>query len=128
MRARSCFALALAAAALAWAGMSSAAVASSKSYECQHPTTTGQVAYNLKHVTAGTACKLVRALAVWDKPWYTCRGHSSTAAGTPVVTVDKFRGWTLSIPFEHDTGYTLTVHRDASSFQVGGTDWPVYCS
>jgi hypothetical protein len=126
MKARSAVALALA--ALALAGMSSTAAASSKFYECQHPTTTGQVAYNLKHVTAQTACTLVRALAVWDKSWYTCRGHNSTVAGKPVVTMDKFRGWTLSIVFEAKTGYTLTVHRGDSSFQVAGTDWPVYCS
>jgi hypothetical protein len=126
MFACSVFSLAVAAAvALAFASSSAAA---SRFYQCQHPATTGETAYNLKHVSAASACNVVRALAAWNVNWYTCQGHSSTVAGTPVVTVHKFRGWTLSIDFEAKTGYTLTVHRADSSFQVAGTDWPVYCS
>jgi hypothetical protein len=98
--------------------------AGARTVECQHPLRTGMEAYKLKNVSSATACKLVIALSKWKTQWYVCKGAGSDSAGTPVIKVHHFEGWTLSVPKYS----ALLMSRGDSSFQVEGTDFPINCS
>lgn len=96
-------------------------------YECQHPLSTGEEAYDLYRVSPQTACSLVRRLARYKrslehsgqlKRLYVCRGHQ------PELRQRRFAGWGISI--RH--GHVFTFSRGRSHFAVTGTDFPVPCS
>lgn len=130
--------LALAAAALAalaflclaaLAGSPAHAAGKPKSYECQHPLTTGQEAVNPKGISPKEACKVVRALGRFlGKPGnieklYECAGATPRKPGRPVLLMDEFEGWKLSLK-----GYAFVMHKPGQSFRVTGTDFPINCS
>jgi hypothetical protein len=106
------------------------AVAAPRIYECQHPTVTGQGAYDLLHVSAAEACRTVRALARFihngAEGWrlYRCVGRSSTATGRPVLVIKRFDGWSLRIVHR----FQFVMSRGKSSFAVVGTDFPLNCT
>lgn len=96
-----------------------------KYYECQHPTTTGEEASHLRHVSPKVACAVVRELAKYvlslktpkaSHSFYVCKRHR------PVLRKHRFRGWRLQI-----TAAGFTMSRGNSRFSVGGTDFPVPC-
>ena len=119
-------ALALASAALlASAG---GAHALPKLIECQRPVRTGEEIYGLRHVSAATACPVVRDLGHWE---YTPISHvkvlyGCTGAGghTPVLRLRHFEGWRLSIT----SGGDFRMSRGRRSFAVTGTDFPLNCT
>jgi hypothetical protein len=98
--------------------------AGARTVECQHPLTTGMEAFNLKHASSATACRLVIALSKWNAEWYVSKGASSNSVGTPVIKIHSFEGWKLTVPARS----ALRMSRGASSFQVEGTDFPINCS
>jgi hypothetical protein len=110
--------------------MPGVAVAAPTTHECQHPTVTGESAYDLVHVTATQACRVVRALARFIRGgaqgWrlYRCAGRSSTSTGRPLLVIKHFDGWTLHIANRSQ----FVMSRGASSFSVIGTDFPLNCS
>jgi hypothetical protein len=130
--------LALSAAALAALALlciaalagSPAAAAAPKSYECQHPLTTGEEAVNLKGVSPKEACKVVRALGRFlSKPaniekLYECAGATPRKPGRPVLLMHEFEGWKLKLV----NGYNFVMYKAGASFRVTGTDFPVNCS
>ena len=122
----------LAAAALTGAVLSSSALAKPatpastlKLIECQHPLITGEEVFNLKNVTAATACPVVLDLGHWEQirgnipKLYRCAGPGKH---TPVLKLHTFEGWSLAI-----TNAGFQMSRGHSSFDVGGTDFPVSC-
>jgi hypothetical protein len=120
-------ALATTAAAVALATGGAAPAAVPKIYECQHPLTTGQEAYNLRHVSVKTACKLVRDLGRWEnQDHHLTQLYKCVGAGqhTPRLKKHSLEGWKLSITKPGD----FQMSRGRSSFDVGGTDFPVDCS
>jgi hypothetical protein len=106
------------------------ALAAPKIYECQHPTVTGQGAYDLVHVSVAQACRVVRALARFihngAEGWrlYRCVGRSSTETGRPVLVIKRFDGWSLQIVHT----FQFVMSRGESSFSVVGTDFPLNCT
>jgi hypothetical protein len=115
-------------AAIALSGPTSASAL--KTYQCQHPVTTGQEASRLKHVSPAVACKAVRALARFIKngsrpaPLYKCVGLTMSHPGRPVLKIHRLAGWNLRI----DDQFGLTMFRGRSSFSVSGTDFPLNCT
>jgi len=116
--------LAVTAAALALATAGPAA-ATSRVYECQHPTTTGQEAFHVKNMRPHRACVVVRKLAAWlaeDQSHYAklyhCDGH------TPVLNLHRLFGWHLRISKSDG----LRMSRGTKAFSVGGTDFPLNCT
>jgi hypothetical protein len=115
-----------------WLALATCSTAISKPtiYDCQHPVVTGEGAYELVHVTATQACRVVRALARFihngAQGWrlYRCAGRSSTSTGRPVLVIKRFDGWALRVA----TTSRLVMSRGASSFSVIGTDFPLNCS
>lgn len=106
----------------------SPALALPKTTECQRPLSTGEEVYNLKNVSVGSACPVVRALGHWEyhptshiTKLYTCVGPGKH---TPKLRLHDFDGWTLSIT---RTG-AFRLSRGSSSFDVIGTDFPLNCS
>jgi len=106
------------------------ALAAPRIYECQHPTVTGQGAYDLVHVSVAQACRVVRALARFihngAEGWrlYRCVGRSSTETGRPVLVIKRFDGWSLQIVHT----FQFVMSRGESSFSVVGTDFPLNCT
>jgi hypothetical protein len=106
------------------------ALAAPKIYECQHPTVTGQGAYDLVHVSVAQACRVVRALARFihngAEGWrlYRCVGRSSTETGRPVLVIKRFDGWSLQIVHT----FQFVMSRGESSFSVVGTDFQLNCT
>jgi hypothetical protein len=106
------------------------AAAMPKLHECQHPTTTGEEAYHLRHIGAQSACKAVRKLAAWLQKdhnrshLYRCKRPHPNGAGTPVLKRHAFDGYDLRI----SKRYGLVMSRGKSSFAVTGTDFPLNCS
>ncbi len=130
--------LALAAAALAalallclaaLAGSPADAAGKPKTYECQHPLTTGQEAVNPKGISPKAACRVVRSLGRFlskvsnIEELYECAGATARKPGRPVLLMDEFEGWKLSL-----TGYAFVMHKPGESFRVTGTDFPIDCS
>ena len=115
------------AAALTLAGP---AAALPKLYECQHPTITGQDAYQLVDITPAKACVVVRELAVFvdngakGYRLYRCAGRSGSNPGHPVLVITHLDGWKLRI--ESRDG--LVMSQGKSSFAVTGTDFPLNCT
>jgi hypothetical protein len=113
-------------AALAGAPASDAAP---KSYECQHPLTTGQEAVNVRGISPREACRVVRSLGRFlAKPGniealYECAGATPRKPGRPVLLMDEFEGWGLSLH-----RYNFVMHKPGASFRVTGTDFPIDCS
>jgi hypothetical protein len=113
----------------ALAGSPAHAAAKPKSYECQHPLTTGQEAINVKGVSPKEACKVVRALGRFlAKPGniealYECAGATPKKPGRPVLLLHEFEGWKLTL-----VKYNFVMHKPGASFRVTGTDFPVNCS
>lgn len=111
-------------------GTAAAATASTKMFECQHPTTTGEEAYDLQHVSGHTACKVVRKLAEWlyedhhVDALYRCKRPNSHSTGTPVLKQHSFDGWRLHIS-PHGS---FVMSRGERSFKVIGTDFPLNCT
>lgn len=101
-----------------------------RSYECQHPLTTGEEAFNLENVSPRIACVAVRALARYihngEKAGrlYKCVGLTQSHPGVPVLKIHRLAGWNLSI--RHS--YEFVMSRSRSSFTVGGTDFPLNCT
>jgi hypothetical protein len=101
-----------------------------KTYQCQHPTVTGQEALHLKNVSPATACKAVRALARFVKNGerggrlYRCVGLTIDHPGKPVLKLHRLAGWNLRIDHE----YEFVMFRGRSSFAVSGTDFPLNCT
>lgn len=99
-------------------------------YECQHPMTTGEEAFHLRHVDPHTACRVVRKLAAWlshdhnPARLYRCRRPDPNAGGTPVLKMHRFDGWRLRL--SPTDGFV--VYRGHRSFAVTGTDFPLACS
>jgi hypothetical protein len=99
--------------------------------ECQHPLVTGEEAYHLKNVTAAVACPVVLALGHWEndpahaalhyKELYSCGGPGKH---TPILKLRSFEGWRLSLTAAGD----FQMSRGTSSFDVGGTDFPLNCT
>jgi hypothetical protein len=101
-----------------------------RTYQCQHPTTTGQEAFKLRNVSPKTACNAVRALARYvengargDK-LYRCVGLTANHPGKPVLKIHRLAGWSLRIDHE----YEFVMYRAHSSFSVTGTDFPLNCT
>lgn len=113
----------------ALAGAPALAAAKPKSYECQHPLTTGQEADNPKGISPREACKVVRALGQFlSKPGnieelYECAGATPRQPGRPVLLMHEFEGWKLKL-----VGYAFVMHKPGASFRVTGTDFPINCS
>jgi hypothetical protein len=107
----------------------SAAAAKPVSHECQHPLVTGEEAVNVKGVSVGEACKVVRALGKYlSKPanirkLYECAGATRKMPGRPVLLMSEFEGWKLKL-----VGYNFVMYKAGASFRVTGTDFPVNCS
>jgi hypothetical protein len=101
-----------------------------KTYQCQHPLTTGQEAFHLKRVSPATACKAVRALARFvengshSQRLYKCVGLTMSHPGRPVLKIHRLAGWNLRI----DHQYEFVMFRGRSSFSVSGTDFPLNCT
>lgn len=105
-----------------------------KLIECQHPVRTGEEAYNLRNVSAETACAVVLDLGHWEyrpghvrqhiSELYTCVGRSKRSPGTPALKMRTFEGWRLSLTPQGD----FQMSRNASSFDVTGTDFPLNCT
>ena len=101
-----------------------------KTYQCQHPLTTGQEAFHLRNVSPATACKAVRALArliangSHPGRLYRCVGLTMSHPGRPVLKLHRFAGWDLRIAHR----YEFTMFRGRSSFAVSGTDFPLNCT
>jgi hypothetical protein len=101
-----------------------------KTYQCQHPLTTGQEAFHLKNVSPGTACKAVRALARFIENGsrsgrlYRCVGLTMSHPGRPVLKIHRLAGWNLRIAHQ----YQFEMFRGVSSFSVSGTDFPLNCT
>jgi hypothetical protein len=118
----------LLAAALAPAGAS----AEPTLYECQKPVTTGVEVYGLRNISRARACPPALELYAWEnssathiRALYGCRRPVKEAAGYPYLKLRSFRGWTLSLQGKYGI---FTMSRGASSFHVGGTDFPLNCS
>jgi hypothetical protein len=124
---RALLALAALAAALV---IAAPAAAMPKLHECQHPTVTGQEAYQLVDITPAKACVVVRKLAVFvdngakGYKLYRCAGRSSNNPGHPVLVISRFDGWSLHI--ESRDGLVMSLGK--SSFAVTGTDFPLNCT
>jgi hypothetical protein len=126
--------LALVAVSVAWSvGLAAAGTKPTgmpKLYECQHPTTTGQEAYHLRHISPKAACKVVRKLAAYLQKdhhrsrLYRCNRPHPNGAGTPVLKQHRFDGYMLRISKK----FGLVGSRGKSSFAVTGTDFPLNCS
>lgn len=101
-----------------------------KTYQCQHPLTTGQEAFHLRNVNPKTACKAVRALARFiengSRPGrlYRCVGLTMSHPGRPALKIHRLAGWNLRIAHE----YEFVMFRGRSSFAVSGTDFPLNCT
>jgi hypothetical protein len=123
-------ALAAATAAAALAIAAAPAAALPKLYECQHPTVTGQDAYELVNLTPASACVVVRKLAVFvdggakGYKLYRCAGRNASNPGHPVLVISRFDGWNLRV--ESRDG--LVMSRGNRSFAVTGTDFPLNCT
>jgi hypothetical protein len=69
-----------------------------KTYQCQHPLTTGQEAFHLRNVSPTAACKAVRALARFIEngsragQLYRCVGLTMSHPGRPVLKVHHLAG------------------------------------
>ena len=122
-------ALLTAAAALALA-LPASSLAAPKLYECQHPTSTGQEAYQLVNVSPATACAAVRQLAAFvdngakGYKLYRCAGRTATNPGRPVLLISRLGVWKLHVAHR----YGLVMSRGDSSFAVTGTDFPLNCT
>jgi hypothetical protein len=102
-----------------------------KFVECQHPLVTGEEAYYLKNVSAAVACPVVLALGHWEyqpghlvqhiRQLYSCGGPGKH---TPILKLRSFEGWSLSLTPAGD----FQMARGTSSFDVGGTDFPLNCT
>jgi hypothetical protein len=97
-----------------------------KLIECQRPVRTGEEIYDLVHVSAATACPVVRALARWEyhpishiRELYLCKGPGHH---TPALVRHSFDGWRITLTSD------FRMSRGESSFAVTGTDFPVNCS
>lgn len=115
---------------IAFTGSSApAAAAKPVSHECQHPLVTGEEAVNVKGVSVGEACKVVRSLGRYlSKPanirkLYECAGATSKMPGRPVLLMHRFEGWKLKL-----NDYNFVMYKAGASFRVTGTDFPVICS
>ena len=101
-----------------------------KTYQCQHPLTTGQEAFHLKNVRPTTACKAVRTLARFiengSRPGrlYRCVGLTMSHPGRPVLKIHRLAGWNLRIAHQ----YEFVMFRGRSPFAVSGTDFPLNCT
>jgi hypothetical protein len=105
----------------------------SKTYECQKPVMTGVEVSALHDISQSSACPPALALYAWEnaKPahateLYGCHRKAPDQAGYPYLKLHSFRGFKLSLvgkPYG-----TFTMSRGASSFHVGGTDFPLNCS
>jgi hypothetical protein len=121
---------ALALVCLAALAGSPANAAPAKSYECQHPLTTGQEAVNVRGISPKQACKVVRSLGKFlGKPGnieklYECAGATPKMPGRPVLLMHEFEGWKLKLV----KGYNFVMYKPGASFRVTGTDFPVNCS
>ena len=110
--------------------VSQPAIAMGKTYECQHPVTTGQEAYDVHHVSRSSACMAVRALARFINEengggrLYRCKGLTRHHAGVPVLKMHHFDGWHLHIA----NRYGFVMSRGHRWFAVGGTDFPLNCT
>lgn len=113
----------------ALAGSPASAAGMPKSYECQHPVSTGQEAVNPQGISPKAACRVVRSLGRFlAKPGnieklYECAGATPRKPGRPVLLMDEFEGWKLSLK-----GYAFVMHKPGQSFRVTGTDFPIDCS
>ena len=116
--------------ALALAPGASAAESKPVSHECQHPLVTGEEAVNVKGVSVGEACKVVRSLGTYlSKPanirkLYECAGATPKMPGRPVLLMHEFEGWKLKLV----GGYNFVMYKAGASFRVTGQDFPVNCS
>ncbi|HEY2715413.1 MAG TPA: hypothetical protein VGI73_04255 [Solirubrobacterales bacterium] len=114
----------------ALAGAPAHAATMAKSYECQHPMTTGQEAVNLKGIGPKAACKVVRSLGRFlstpanIEKLYECAGATRNHPGRPVLLMHEFEGWKLKL----HKGYDFVMHKPGASFRVTGQDFPVNCS
>jgi hypothetical protein len=101
-----------------------------RTYQCQHPTRTGQEAFKLMNVNPKTACEAVRVLARFvnngarGERLYRCVGLTSTHPGKPVLKIHRLAGWNLRIDHE----YEFVMYRRHGSFAVTGTDFPLNCT
>ncbi len=109
---------------------SESAMAKERSYECQHPPTTGEEAYDVHRVSRSTACTAVLALARFINEengaphLYRCQGLTIHHAGVPVLKLHHFDGWHLHIADR----YGFVMSRGQRWFSVGGTDFPLNCT
>jgi hypothetical protein len=124
---------ALAAALIALAAVP-ALSAASRTYECQKPVTTGVEVYGLRNISSALACPPALALYAWEndgegahaRALYGCHFPKRDSAGYPYLKLHSFHGWRLSLA---GRPYGLfTMSRGASSFHVGGTDFPLNCT
>jgi len=102
-------------------------------HQCQRPVTTGVEVFDLHRIVAARACPVALALYSWEnasgshvRALYSCRQSSGPLAVVPVLLLRSFRGWRLSLR-GHPYG-VFTMTRGASSFAVGGTDFPIACN
>ena len=89
--------------------------------------------FGLRNVSAAHACPPALALYAWEnasashaRALYGCRYPMPESAGYPYLRLHHFHGWRLSLvgrPYG-----TFTMSRGRSSFQVGGTDFPLNCT
>lgn len=123
----------LAASALVGAALPASSAAMTRLHECQKPIRTGVEVYSLRNITPARACPPALALYAWEnsssahaKALYGCHFPQPEAAGYPYLRLHSFHGWKLSLV---GRPYGLfTMSRGASSFHVGGTDFPLNCT
>jgi hypothetical protein len=109
------------------------ASSATKTYECQKPVMTGVEVSGLHNVSTKRACPVALALFAWEnaseahaEELYGCHRPKPEEAGYPYLKLRKFRGWKLSLVGKPYGIFTMS--RGASSFHVGGTDFPLNCS
>ena len=95
--------------------------AASRSFQCQHPVTTGVEVSELHDVSSATACKV--ALNLYR---YGTSDHEiadCTASNQPYWTIRSFEGWRTVLT--RASGFGL--RRGRALFFLGGTDFPAPC-
>lgn len=107
-------------------------IASARTVECQHPVTTGELAVNVRHVSAAVACGIVRAIPGYEAkshrehltPLFRCVGGNRVTGQVshPVTALHHFRRWRVGV-----VDGLLKFWRGDSSFSVSGTDFGAYC-
>ena len=110
----------------------SGALGAPQYHECQKPVRTGVEVYRLHNISPARACPVALALFAWEessssraRALYGCSRPKPEAPGYPYLRLHRFRGYEISL-----TGHfkEFTMSKGRSSFEVGGTDFPLNCT